>query len=170
MRNALEDHEKDGISIGGRSLTNLRYADDTTLLAGTRSGSEQLLQSVSTFSKETGLYLNIDKTNEMRLNGDDQREITVDGTGVKRIECFNFLGTMLNVNGDCKQEISRRLAVAQKAATTLNKIWKNKGTTLHTKIRLMNSLVFSIARYGSETWTLRKAERNKIEAFEMKMW
>lgn len=169
MRNALTEDDQ-GISVGGLSINNLRYADDTTLLGSTLEELERLLSHVNEASKQDGLYLNVKKTNEMRINSEIQRPIIIDQQQVQQVTNFDFLGSLITTNGDSKSEIARRLAMARKSAVALDTIWRDHGITKTTKMRLMNSLVFSIATYACETWTLRKEERKRIEAFELWAW
>ena len=167
MREALADW--DGvISIGGRMITNLRYADDTTLIAETKNELIAIMERVKLASEKAGLYLNVGKTKVMM--SEDQGEMVVDGKHIEVVSHFIFLGSLITKDGFCEKEIRRRLAMGRSAMGGLTKIWKDRGITLRTKIRLVKALVFPIVLYGSESWTMRKLERNMIDAFELWCW
>ena len=160
-----------GLSIGGRQLNNMRYADDTTLLANSLAELRTLLQRVKTESEAMGLRLNVAKTKFMVI-GDvgEEQPLIVDGQEVEKIQQFNFLGALISSKGGCSEEIRRRIAMAKSAMQKLNKIWADRGVTKATKVRLVKALVFPIASHSCETWTLTKADCRKIDAFEMWCW
>ena len=158
-----------GVSIGGRLINELRYADDTSLIAETIQDMNTLLQKLKEESEKCGLYLNVDKTKIVKTTADDNH-IFVDGKEVEEVNKFNFLGSMIRPDGDCEKEIDRRLAMGRSAVGKLQKIWKNHDIRLDMKIRLMRSLVFSIVLYGAEAWTLKTRSRKRIDAFEMGSW
>ena len=164
MRKALEDWDG-GISIGGRMITNLRYADDTTLIAETKNDLIAIMERVKLASEKAGLYLNVGKTKVMMT--EDQGEMVVDGKHIEVVSHFIFLGSLITKDGFCEKEIRRRLAIGRSAMGGLTKIWKDRGITLRTKIRLVKALVFPIVLYGAESWTMRKLERKMIDAFEL---
>ena len=164
MREALEDWDG-GISIGGRMITNLRYADETTLIAETKNDLIAIMERVKVVSEKAGLYLNVDKTKVMM--SEDQGEMVVDGKHIEVVSHFIFLGSLITKDGFCKKEIRRRLAMGISAMGGLTKIWKDRGITLRTKIRLVKALVFPIVLYGAESWTMRNLERNMIDAFDL---
>ena len=143
MREALEDWDG-GISIGGRMITNLRYADDTTLIAETKNDLIEIMERVKLASEKAGLYINVGKTKVMMT--EDQGEMVVDGKHIEVVSHFIFLGSLITKDGFCEKEISRRLAMGG-----LTKIWKDRGITLRTKIRLVKDLVFPIVLYGAES-------------------
>ena len=167
MRETLEEWES-GISIGGRMVTNLRYADDTTLLAGTKEELIELVERVRRASEKAGLYLNVGKTKVMTTG--DIGEVTVDGKDIEVVTKFVFLGALITKNGLCEKEVRRRIAMGKAAMGGLTSIWKDRGVTMETKVKLVKVLVFPIVLYGAETWTLRKHERRKIDAFELWCW
>ena len=167
MREALEEWEK-GISIGGRMVTNLRYADDTTLLAGTKEDLIELVGRVRRASEKVGLYLNVGKTKVMTTG--DIGAVTVDGKDIEVVMQFVFLGTLITEDGQCENEVRRRIAMGKAAMGRLTSIWKDKGITLETKVKLVNVLVFPIVLYGAVTWTMRKHKRRKIDAFKLWCW
>ena len=167
MREALEEWEN-GISIGGSMVTNLRYADDTTLLAGTKEELIELVERVRRASEKAGLYLNVGKTKVMTTG--DIGEVTVDGKDIEVVTKFVFLGALITKDGLCEKEVRRRIAMGKATMGGLTSIWKDRGVTMETKVKLVKVLVFPIVLYGAETWTLRKHERRKIDAFELWCW
>ena len=164
MREVLEEWER-GISIGWRMVTNLRYADDTTLHAGTKEDLTELVGRVRRVSEKAGLYL---KTKVMTTG--DIGEVTVDGKVIEVVTKFVFLGMLITEDGLCEKEVRRRIAMGKAAMGVLTSIWKDRGVTLETKVKLVKVLVFPIVLYGAETWTMRKHERRKIDAFALWCW
>ena len=167
MREALGEWER-GISIGGRMVTNLRYADDTTLLAGTKEDLVELVGRVRRASEKAGLYLNVGKTKVVATG--DIGEVTVDGKDIDVVTKCVFLGALITEDALCEKEVRRRIAMGKSAMGGLTSIWKDRGVTLETKVKLVKVLVFPIVLYGAETWTMRKHERRKIDAFELWCW
>ena len=149
-------------------MTNLRYADDTTLLAGTKEDLTELVERVRRASEKAGLYLNVGKTKVMTTG--DIGEMTVDGKDIEVVTTFVFLGALITKDGLCEKEVRRRIAMGKAAMGGLTSIWKDRGVTMETKVKLVKVLVFPIVLYGAETWTLRKHERRKIDAFELWCW
>ena len=168
MREAGLEESEEGIRIGGRKVNNLRYADDTTLLAGSKDGLHNLLTNVQTHSEKAGLYLNTKKTKIMSTAKIDS--FAINGVELEVVRSFVFLGSTIEEDGDCKEEIKRRLALGRASMGGLEKIWKDKNITMQSKIRLVNALVFPVALYGCESWTLRQNERKKVDAFEQWCW
>jgi len=161
MREAgLEDSEV-GVRVGGRVLNNLRYADDTTLAAETEEGLRKLIQDVTRASKKAGLHLNIKKTKVMSNAG--ITEFMVDGERIEVVKSFNLLGSIVEEEGTCRSELSRRLSLGRAAMTGLARIWKDRDLKITTKARLVRALVFPVAIYGCETWTLGKAQKIRLE-------
>jgi hypothetical protein len=170
MRKALEGWEG-GISIGGEKITNLRFADDTTLIASSVEELNQLMQRVELASETFGLMINRTKTKAMIIDRGGVLEGAVQPTaGIDLVSQFVYLGSLINANGACDQEVVRRIQMAKTAMTRLDKIWKSRDIARATKMRLIRALVFSVFHYASETWTLRAQERRRIDAFEMWCW
>ena len=168
MREALEEWES-GISVEGRMLANLRYADDTTLLAGTKEDLIELVERVRRDSEKAGLYnVNVGKT--MVMTTGDIGEVTVDGKDIEVVTNFVFLGALITEDGLCEKEVRRRIAMGKAAMGGLTSIWKGRGVTLETKVKLVKVLVLPIVLYRAETWTMRKHERREIDAFELWCW
>ena len=156
------------VRMGGRKVNNLRYADDTTLLAESKEELLQLVTSVKEKSAQAGLYLNLKKTKVVSTEEIDEFEVDWEKVGVVRH--FVFLGAKIYDSGSCKGEFLRRLALGRAAMTGLNKLWKDKDITITTKCRIVNALVFPVVLYGCESWTIRKAERRRIDSFELWCW
>ena len=170
MRRVLENWNG-GLSIGGYKLSNLRYADDTTLVATSALELEELLLIVKAKSEALGLRLNVSKTKIMIVGSDGNEDpIVVDGTEVEHVTQFNFLGSLITTSSGCSTELRRRMAMAKSAMVGLNKILTDRGITKATKKCLVSALIFPIATYGCESWTLTKADQSRITSFEMWCW
>lgn len=157
-----------GVSIGGRKISNLRYADDTTILANTEEEMELFLRRVEHFSGEAGLKLNRSKCCLMVIDRAEVLPRRFDLIpDIERKEKTIYLGACISNKGGSEEEIKRRIGMAKSALTKLVKIWKDHNIRKKTKKRLVQTLIFPIATYGSESWTLNAACRRRIEAFEM---
>src|SRR5215467_15053331 len=167
MQNTLCDEDK-GIRIGGRIVNNLRYADDTTLLAESEEDLKYLLTKVKEESLKMGLHLNMKKTKIMATG--NVETFNIDGEAIEVVDCYNLLGSMVNQYGTSSQEIKKRIAVGKRTMKDLDKLFKCKQLSLNIKIKLIQVLIFSTVMYGCESWTLRKCDKKKINAFEMWCW
>ena len=156
MRNVGPDEAQAGIKIAGRNINNLRYGDDTTLMAESQGELKSLLMKVKE-SEKVGLKLNIQKTKIMASGPITSWQI--DGETVGTVADFIFLGSKITADGDCSHEIKRRLLLGRKVMTYLDSILKSKDITLPTKVHLVKAMVFPIVMYGCESWTVKKAER-----------
>ena len=145
-----------GIKISGRNTKNLRYADDTTLMAESEEELKRLLMKVKQKSEKVGLKLNIQQTKIMASGPITSWEI--DGETVETVSDFIFLGSKITADGDCSHKIKGRLLLARKVMTNLDSILKSRDITLPTKIRLVKAMVFPVVMYGCESWTVKKAE------------
>ena len=154
MRNVGVDEAQAGIKIAGRNINNLRYADDTTLMAKSEEELKSLLIKVKEESEKVGLKLNIQKTKIMAFGPITSWQI--DGETVTN---FNFLVSKITADGDCSHEIKRCLLLGRKAMTNLGSILKNRNITLPTKVHLIKTVVFPAVMYGCESWTIKKTER-----------
>ena len=166
-RNAGLNEAQAGITISRRNINNGRYADDTTLMAESEEKLKSLLK-VKEESEKAGLKLNVQKT-KIRASG----PITswqIDGETMERVTDFIFLGSRITADGDCSHEIKRRLLLGRKAITNLDSILKSRDVTLPTKVQLVKAMVFPVVMYGCESWTVKKAERRRIDAFELWCW
>ena len=167
MREALEEFEG-GISFGGVKITNLRYADDTTLVCGSRKELMDLLQRVKKESEKKGLLLNTKKTKIMVVDKNQSEEdFIMEGQKIEKVEEFEYLGSLINIRSDSTTEIRRRLAIARNATQNMVNIWKSRGLSMELKLRFLRATIFAIATYGSESWALTKNDRKRIDAFEM---
>ena len=167
MKNAGLEEALAGIKIAGRNINNLRYADDTTLMAESEE-LKSFLMKVKEESEKVGFKLNIQKTNIMASGPITSWEI--DGETVETVSDFILLGSKITADGDCSHEIKRHLLLGRKVMTDLDSILKSRGITLPTKIHLVKAMVFPVVLYGCESWTLKKAERRRIDAFEQWCW
>ena len=156
MRNAGLEETQTGIKIAGRNINNLRYADDTTLMAESEEELKSLLMKVKQESEKVGLKLNIQKTKIMGSGPITSWEI--DGETVETVSDFNFLGSKITVDGDCSHEIKRRLLLGRKVMSNLDSIFKSRDITLPTKVHFVKAMVFSVVMCGCESWTVKKAE------------
>ena len=155
--------------IAGRNINNLRYADDTTLMAESEEELKSLLMKVKEESEKVGLKLNIQKTKIMASGPITLWEI--DGETVETVSDFIFLGSKITADGgDCSHEIKRRLLLGRKVMTNLDRILKSRDIILPTKIHLVKAMVFPVLMYGCESWTMKKAEQRRIDAFELWCW
>ena len=165
MRNAGLEESQAGIKIARRNLNNLRYADDTTLMAESEEELKSLLMKVKKENENVGLKLNIRKTKIMASGPITSWQI--DG---ETVSDFIFLGSKITADGDCSHEIKRRLLLRRKVMTNLDSILKSRDITLPTKVRLVKAMVFPVVMYGCESWTVKKAEHRRIDAFELWCW
>ena len=156
MQNAGLDEAQAGIKIAGRNINNLRYADDTTLMAESEEELKSLLMKVKVGSEKVGLELNILKSKIMASGPITSWEI--DGETVETVPDFIFGGSKITANGDCSHEIKRCLLLGRKVMTNLGSILKSRDITLSTKVCLVKAMVFPVVMYGCESWTIKKAE------------
>ena len=167
MRNAGLEEAQAGIKIAGRNINNLRYADDTTLMAENEE-LKSLLMKVKEESEKVGLKLNIQKTKIMASGPITSWEI--DGETVETMADFIFLGSKITADGYRSHEIKRRLLLGRKVMTNLDSIFKSRDITLPTKFHLLKAMVFPVVMYGCESWTVKKAECRRIDAFVLWCW
>ena len=156
MREARLEEAQAGIKIARRNINNLRYADDTTLMAENEEELKSLLIKVKVESEKVGLKLNIQKTKIMASGPITSWDI--DGETVETVSGFTFWGSKITADGDCSHEIKRRLLLGRKVMTNLHSIFKSRDITLPTKVRLVKAIVFPVFIYGCESWTVKKAE------------
>ena len=165
MRNAGLEETQAGIKIAGRNINHLRYADDTTLMAESEEELTSLLMKVKEESEKAGLKLNIQKTKIMASGPITSWE--TDGETVETVSDFIFLGSKITADGDCSHGIKKRLLLGRKVMTNLDSIFKSRDIALPTKFRLVKAMVFPVFMYGCESWTVKKAECRRIDAFEL---
>ena len=166
MRNA--DIDGMGVGIGGRNITDLRYADDTALLAHDLTSMKRILHRVNTEGKKAGLQLNAKKTKVMHINGNENvQNIKVNNTNLDYVKNFKYLGSIKENTGSCRQDVRTRIAMAKQKTLQLTNIWKDRGIPKSLKVKLLRILIWPVLLYGAEAWTLRKAEKEQIESAEM---
>ena len=168
MRNAGLEEAQAGIKIAGRNRNNLTYADDTTLMAESEEELERFLMKVKEESEKVGLKLHIQKTKIMASGPIISWEI--DGETTETVSDFIFWGSKITADGDCNHEIKRHLLLGRKVMTNLDSILKSRDITLPTKVLLFKAMVFPVIMYRCKSWTMKKAEHRRIDAFELWCW
>ena len=168
MRNAGLDEAQAGIKTAGRNINNLRYADDTTLISESKEELKSLLMKVKEESEKVVLKLNIQKTKIMASGPITSWQIDVET--METVTDFILGSSKITADVDCSHEIKRHLLLGRKVMTNLDSIFKSRDITLPTKVHLVKVMVFPVVMYGCESWTIKKAERQRIEAFELWCW
>ena len=168
MRNAGLEETQAGIKIAGRTFNNFIYADYTTLMAESKEELKSLLMRVKEESEKAGLKLNIQKTKIMASGPIASWQI--DGETMETVRDFIFLGSKITADGDCSHEIKRCLLLGRKAMTNLDSVLKSRDIPLPTKICIVKAMVFPAVMCGCESWTIRKVECQRIDAFELWCW
>ena len=161
MRNTGLDEAQAGIKTARRNINNIRYADDTTLMAESEEELKSLLMKVKEDSEKAGLKRNIQKTN---MASGPITSWQIDG---EKVADFILGGSKITTDGDCSLEIKRCLLLGRKVMTNLESILKSRDITLPTKVHLVKAMVFAIVTYGCESWTIKKADCRRIDAFEL---
>ena len=156
MRNAGLEETQAGIKIAGTNINNLRYADDTTLMAESEEELKSLLMKVKEEHEKVGLKLNIQKTKIVASGPITSWQI--DGETMETVADFIFGVSKITADGDCRHEIKRRLLVGRKVMTNLDSIFKSRGIALSTQVHLVKAMVFPVVMYGRASWTIKKAE------------
>ena len=167
MRNAGLEEAQAGIKIAGRNTNHLRYADDSTLMAESEE-LKSLLMKVKEGNEKVGLKLNIQKTKIMASGPITSWQI--DGETVETVADFIFRGSRITADGGCRHEIKRRLLLGRKVRTNLDSILKSRDITLSTTVHLVKAMVFPVVMYRCESWTIKKVECGRIDAFELWCW
>ena len=168
MRNAGLDEAQTKIKITGRNINNLRYADDTTLMAESKEKLKSFLMKVKEESEKAGLKLNMQKIKIMASSPITLRHI--DGEAMETVSDFILGGSKITAYGDCSYEIKRHLLLGRKVMINLNSILKSRDITLSTKVHRVKAMVFPVIMYGCESWTIKKAKCQRIDAFELWCW
>ena len=159
------ENSQAGIKIAGRNINNLRYADDTTLMAENKEELKNISMKVKEESEKVGLELNIQKTKIMASGPITSWQI--DGETMETVSDFIFLGSKNTADGDCSHEIKSHLLLGRKAMPNLDSIFKSRNITLPSKVYLVKAMVYPVVMYGCESWTIKKAEHRRIDAFEL---
>ena len=168
MRNARLHESQAGIKIARRNINNLRYADDTPLMAESEEELKSLLMRMKEESEKAGLKLNIEKIRILAFGS-----ITswlIEGERVEAVVDFIFLDSKITADGDCSPKTQRHLLLRKKAMTNLDSILKSRDITLPTKVHIFKTMVFPVVMYRCESWTIKKAEPWKIDAFKLWCW
>ena len=164
LNTGLEE-AKAGIKFAGENINNLRYADDTTLMAESEEELKSLLMKLKEESEKVGLKLNIQKTKIMASGPITSWQI--DGETAETVTDFIFWGSKITADGDCSHEIKRCLLLGRKVMTKLDSILKNRDITLSTKVHIVKAIIFPVVMYSCESWTIKKAEHRRLDAFEL---
>ena len=165
MRNAGLEEAQAGIKTAGRNINNLRYADHTTLMPESKEESKSPSMKVKEESEKVGLKLNLQKTKIMA--SDPITSWQIDGETMETVTDFILGGSKITADGDCSHEIKRCLLFGRKAMTNLDSILKSRDITSPTKVHLVKTMVFPVVMYRCESWTIKKAECQRIDAFEL---
>ena len=168
MQDAGLEEAQAGIKIAGRDINTFRYVDNITFMAESEEELKSPLMKVKEEGKEAGLKLNIQKTKIMASSPISSWQI--DRETIETVTDFIFLGSKITADGDCSHEVKRCLLLGRKVMTNLDSIFKSRDITLPTKVRLVKAMVFPVVVYGCESWTIKKAERLRIDAFELWCW
>ena len=165
LRTAGLEEAQAGIKVARRNINNLRYADDTTLMTDSKEEINSLLMKMKEESGKFGLKLNIQKTKIMASGPITSWQ--TDGKTMQMVTDFILGGSKITEDGDCSHEIIRHLLLGRKVMTNLDSILKSRDITLPTKVHLVKAMVFPVVLYGCESWTIKKAEHQRIEALEL---
>ena len=168
MCNARLDEAQAEIKISRKNINNLIFADDTTLMAESEEELKSLLMKMKKESKKGGLKLNIQKTKIMAYSPITPWQIG--GETMETVTDFIFLGSKITADIECSHGIKRHLLVGRKAMTSLDNVLKSRDITLPTKVHLVKAMVFPVVMYGCESWTIKKAEHQRTDAFELWCW
>ena len=168
MRNAGLEEAQAGIKIARRNINNLRYADDTTLMAESKKELKSLLMKVKEESEKVGLKLNIQKTKTLPSN--PRTILQIDGETVETMSDFIFQGSKITADGEYSHEIKIHLLLGRKVITNTDSILKSRDIALPTKVCLVKALDFPVVTYGCESWTVKKVEHRRIDVFELWCW
>ena len=165
MQNAGLDESQAGIKIARKNINNLRYADDTTLMAENEEEPKSLLMKAKEENEKAGLKLSIHKTKIIASGPITSWQIA--GENVEIVTDFIFYGSKITADGDCSHEIKRHLLLGRKAMTNIDSVLKSRDITLLTKVHIVKAMVFPVVMYGCESWTIKKAECQRTNAFEL---
>lgn len=170
MKDAIDNMEE-GVVVGGRRLKDVRFADDQAMVASSEVGLQRLMDGLNRAAEEYGMSVNIKKTKTMVISKAEDKivEIEIGQCKVEQVKQFKYLGAIITEDGRCEKEIKSRIAMAKQAFTRKKNILCSS-MCLTLRVRLVKTLVWSVLMYGSETWTLRKEEKRRLEAFEMWVW
>ena len=151
-----------GIKVGGRKISNLRYADDTALCTNNHEEATRFINELNKAGEEKSLKLNAKKTKHIDIAETDSEDLFIDTDKIEGVDHFKYLGSMKTNSGDCTTYINSRIGM-----TELHTIWKDKSITLQLKIKLVKCLTWTVMTYGTEGWTLKAKQFKKIQSAEM---
>ena len=160
--------ERPGKVIGGRSIWNIRYADDTTMIASSKEECSEMGEALSSVSKNVGLMINKSKTSAMTVHGEG--DVQMEEEKIDQVVKSKFLGSYITPAGDSTCDIKTRIGQAKSVTNNMAEVWGSKDLSTKHKVRLAKALIWSVALYACETWTVRKQEEKMIDAFEMWLW
>ena len=156
-----------GVKIGGEEITNLRYADDTALIATSHSNMQEVVNRVNAAGRKAGLKLNGKKTKVMKIGNPAEEEIQIDGEPLENVDHFKYLGSIKSADTTCSKDIKARIAMAKQRMIQLTNIWKDRAINNSLKVKIVRALIWPVVLYGSEGWTLRKTDIKRIQSAEM---
>ena len=159
-----------GVNVGGKNYNNLRYADDTALLAGNEKELTELTSKINEVGKQFGMKINIKKTKAMFVSKKPNSpiiHIAIDGQHIEQVTSYMYLGSLINEDGRCEKEINRRIMIARTTFTNMRTLLSCRGINLKTRLRAIQCYILPTLFYGSETWTVTKSLLSRLDAFEM---
>ena len=170
MKEAM-DGIRTGIKVGGKLVRDVRFADDQGMVAGTQKGLQKIMDALQGVAEVYGMKININKTKTMRVskNGGETVDILIEGQKVEQVKKFKYLGAWITEDGRCEVDIRTRIAIAKDAFTKRKELLSRR-MKLITKKRIIKTVIWSVLLYGAETWSLRKEDVRRLEAFEMWIW
>lgn len=160
--------ERAGCIVGGHAIWNIRYADDTTLLASNKEDLQRMAEAIREESLKYGLEINNSKTNTMCIHGEG--DLSIQNQVIEKVNSFKFLGSRVNTTGGSSEDIKTRIAMAKSTTTSMTDIWKSNDLSTNLKVHLVKSLIWPIALYACESWTLKKDDERRLMAFETWVW
>jgi hypothetical protein len=170
VQEAMENTEE-GIKVGGKIVKALRFADDQAMLAGSKKGLQEIMNKLTQVSEKYGMRINTKKTKVMVISKKEGKrvEIEVYGKNIEQVQEFCYLGSLITEDARCSKEIRRRIAIAKEAFYKRKELMQSK-LKLNLKKRMVKTLIWSVVLFGAETWTMRKEDIKRLEAFEMWIW
>ena len=170
MMEKMECNDTGGIEIQGRKIKDLRFADDIDLLAENEEDLQKLTTELHESGKSYGLMINKGKTKVMVMGKDTRADIRIDGENIEQVDQFVYLGSLITKDNNCSLEIKRRIGIAAGTYGSLNEIWKSTKISFQNKLKLLDSCVMSTLLYACEAWTLKKEDKRRLDAFEMRCY
>ena len=159
--------DRKGINIGGKQISNLRYADDTALFATNHQDATDIVDSLNKKGQDKHLQLNAKKTKHMHIGQQQSQQLIVNGEQLEMVTDFKYLGSIKTNTADCTKDINSRIGIAKRKMIELNNIWKDRTLSNVLKLKILKSLIFTVITYGAEGWTIKQKEEKKINAAEM---